>query len=247
MRASTVVYFGLVIAFAGLIFVVKPIRSLRIPTRLRGLAMAGAGLAVAGMGLMLPASESRINAVETRLDEFAPVWQFREFHTIRIAAPPARVYEAIKQVRPDDIFLLDTLTWIRRGGRPMPQSILDAGGRGESMISVALQGGFVSLADDFPKELVVGTVVAAPPGTRGTLTPQVFQQALPPGFALATMNFVVTPDGPSASLVSTETRVFANNPSARRRFAAYWRLIYPGSAIIRRSWLRAIERRATSA
>jgi hypothetical protein len=112
---------------------------------------------------------------------------------------------------------------------------------------VALQGGFVSLADDFPKELVVGTVVAAPPGTRGTLTPQVFQQALPPGFALATMNFVVTPDGPSASLVSTETRVFANNPSARRRFAAYWRLIYPGSAIIRRSWLRAIERRATSA
>ena len=32
--------------------------------------------------------------------------------------------------------------------------------------------------------------------------------------------------------------------AARRRFAAYWRVIYPGSAIIRRMWLRAIERRA---
>jgi len=42
------------------------------------------------------------------------------------------------------------------------------------------------------------------------------------------------------------TRVFASGPAARRRFAAYWRVIYPGSALIRRMWLRAIERRATS-
>jgi hypothetical protein len=40
--------------------------------------------------------------------------------------------------------------------------------------------------------------------------------------------------------------VFASSPSARRRFAAYWRVIYPGSAIIRRMWLRAIEHRATT-
>src|SRR2546422_7921597 len=81
MRASAVVYFGLVIAFAGLMFVVRPIRRLGVPTRLRGLAMAGAGLAVTAIGLALPASESRVSRVETRLDEFAPVWQFSEFHT----------------------------------------------------------------------------------------------------------------------------------------------------------------------
>jgi hypothetical protein len=60
------------------------------------------------------------------------------------------------------------------------------------------------------------------------------------------MNFLVTPDGQDGSFVSTETRVFANNAAARRRFAAYWRLIYPGSAMIRRMWLRAIVRRALS-
>ena len=43
---------------------------------------------------------------------------------------------------------------------------------------------------------------------------------------------------------STETRVFATDDSARRRFAAFWRVIYPGSALIRRMWLRAIQRRA---
>ena len=201
-------------------------------------------MGVAGIGLALPAPESRIGRVETRLDAFAPAWQFREVHVLAIAAPPARVYEAVTRVRADEIFLFRTLTWIRRGGRPLPESILNAGSR-ESLIDVATRSGFVRLADDAPRELVIGTVVMAPRGTRGALTPQVFRLDVPPGFALATMNFAVRPDGKGGSVVSTETRVFASSPAARRRFAAYWRLIYPGSAIIRRAWLSAIRRRAT--
>jgi hypothetical protein len=52
------------------------------------------------------------------------------------------------------------------------------------------------------------------------------------------------------SRLVTQTRVAASDASAERRFAAYWRLIYPGSAFIRRMWLprdpgsrRAHERR----
>jgi hypothetical protein len=243
MWASATVYSGAIIAAAGLGLAVKPIRRLGVTTRWRGLAVAAAGAVLAGIGLFLPAPESRVGRVETRLDEYAPAWQFREVHAIRIAAPPAQVFEAIRRVRADEILLFRTLTWIRRGGRQLPPSILNAGSR-ESLIDVATANGFVQLAEDVPRELVIGTVVMAPPGTRGALTPEVFQKPLPPGFALATMNFVVTADGPNNSRVSTETRVFANSPSARRRFAAYWRVIYPGSAIIRRMWLRAIQRRA---
>ena len=245
MWGSAAVYSGVIIATAGLGLVIKPIRRLHVTTRARGLVVAAAGLLLAGVSLFLPVSESRVARVEKRLDEFAPVWQFREIHTIRASAPPARVFDAIKRVRADEILLFRTLTWIRRGGRQLPPSILNAGDR-ESLIDVATQSGFVRLAEDVPRELVIGTVVMAPSGTRGTLTPEVFQKTLPPGFALATMNFLVTPDGPSGSWVSTETRVFANSSSARRRFAAYWRIIYPGSAIIRRMWLRAIRRRAAS-
>jgi hypothetical protein len=244
MIESAIVYSGLVLAVVGLVLVVKPIPMLRVATRPRGLAVAVAGVVLAVVGLTLPVSESRVARVETRLDDFAPVWQFRELHTIRVAASPSRVFEAIKRVRADEVLLFRTLTWIRRGGQPLPPGILNAGER-ESLIDVAIQGGFVLLADDIPRELVIGTVVMAPPGPHGTLTPQVFQKDLAPGFALATMNFLVAADGPGRSSVSTETRVFANSPSARRRFAAYWRVIYPGSAIIRRMWLRAIERRAT--
>jgi hypothetical protein len=246
MLGSAVVYLGLTIAFVGLIGVAKPIRWLRIPTRPRAMALAAAGVVAAGIGLTLPAPESRTSRVETRLDEFAPAWQFSERHTIRIAASPARVFEAIKRTRADEIFLFRTLIWIRGGGKPPPETILTATKRFESLIDVATHTTFVSLADDAPRELVVGTVVGWPPGTRRPITSQLFQKPLPPGFTLATMNFVVTPDGGNGSVVSTETRVFANSAPARRRFAVYWRVIYPGSAIIRRMWLRAIQRRATS-
>jgi hypothetical protein len=248
MFGSAIVYAGFVLAAGGLVLAVRPVRRLGVATRSRGCAVAGTGVLLAAIGLFLPVSESRTVSPATRLDEFAPVWQFHERHSIRVAAPPARVFDAIRRVRADEIRLYRTLTWIRRGGRPLPASILNAGSR-DPLIDVAIQGGFVRLVDDEPRELVLGTVIVAPPGRRGTLTPQVFQKEteLPPGFVLATINFVVEADGPGRSRVSTETRVFANSPSARRWFAAYWRVIYPGSALIRLMWLRAIERRATEA
>jgi hypothetical protein len=244
MLGSAIVYLGLVATLTGFALAVKPVRRLRVPTRRRALGVAGAGVLVAVIGLALPASESRAGRAGTRLDEFVPVWQFREFHTIDVAAPPERVFDAIKRVRPDEILLFRTLIAIRTGGQPPPHSVRDAIGRYKSLRDIATHSTFVVLADDPPRELVDGTVVGAPPGPREPLTPQIFRKPLPPGFALAAMNFIVSPDGSGGSLVSTETRVFANSPSARRRFAVYWRIIYPGSALIRRMWLRAIRHRA---
>ncbi|MEP6550176.1 MAG: hypothetical protein ABJB95_03285 [Gemmatimonadales bacterium] len=226
MFGSTLVYSGLVIAAAGVIFVIKPVERLHVTSRSQGLAIVGMGLLLAGIGFMAPASEKRVDKVEKRLDEFVPVWQFSERHTIEIDAPPERVFDAIKRVRGDEISFFQTLTWIRRGGRSVPESILNAGSR-ESLIDVAVKSGFVRLAEDPPRELVIGI----------PLTPQVF----------GALDFVVTPAGLNSSSVSTETRVFASSPAAQRRFAIYWRTIYPGSALIRRMWLRAVRRRATTA
>jgi hypothetical protein len=244
MFGSAVVYSGFVITAAGLMLLIKPVERLHVSSRSEALAIAGVGVLLVGIGLTLPARESRVTRADKRLDEFMPVWQFRERHTIRIDAPPARVFEAIRNVRASEISLFNALTWIRRGGRPLPESILNAGDSAP-LLDVATRSGFVYLADDAPKEVVIGTAVIAPSGTRSPLTQETFKTALPPGFALAAMNFAVAPDGPNGSLVSTETRVFANSPSTRVRFARYWRIIYPGSALIRRMWLRAVERRAT--
>ena len=68
-----------------------------------------------------------------------------------------------------------------------------------------------------------------------------------PGWAKAVMNFsVAAVDGGRTRLV-TETRIAATDTGARWRFGAYWTIVHPGSALIRRMWLRAVKARAERA
>lgn len=210
-----------------------------------GLILAVAGVLLVIVGFALPARETQVANATTQLDAFMPRWQFSEHHEAHVDAPPERVYEAIRGVRADEIALFRLLTWIRRGGRKSPEGILNPG-TDKPLLDVAMSSGFIELAEDAPRELVIGTVVVAPRRTRHTraeLTPAVFRTTLPSGFAIAAMNFRITPDG-NRSRVSTETRVYANDATSRRKFKRYWRVIYPGSALIRVMWLRAIIRRA---
>ncbi len=246
MYESRLVYIGLLLVFTGIVLILLPARFRSIQTRPRGAMTFAAGLLIVIGGLALPAREKRVEEAVTHLDELMPRWQFSEHHTTQIAASPERVYQAIREVRADEIALFHVLTWIRRGGRNAPESILNAGSS-RPLLDVATNSGFIYLADDPLHELVIGTVVVAPRSTSGphrTVTPDVFRRQLPPGFAIAAMNFLVRPNGRGGSFVSTDTRVYANDDSSRRRFAMYWRVIYPGSSLIRVMWLRAIKKRA---
>jgi hypothetical protein len=238
-------YLGLAIAFIGLLATIHPIRKLRLTSRLRGALLLLTGVIVVAIALSLPARDVHVAESRTRLDEFAPDYQFNEVHAIRIAAAPEQVYQAMRAVTAGEISLFQLLTWLRRFGRPGPESILNAPDR-MPLLDVATRTGFLLLADDMPREVVLGTVVLAPPmwRRRDAATPAAFKSLIQPGFAKAAMNFRIEPDGAGASILSTETRVFATDATSRRRFARYWRIIYPGSAIIRRSWLKAIRRRA---
>jgi hypothetical protein len=97
-----------------------------IATRSHGVILVGAGVLVVAIGLPLPAHEERVAAPGTHLDEFVPAWQFNEVDRIRVKAPRQKVYEALKEVRAGEIRLFRTRTWIRRFGRPGPESILNA-------------------------------------------------------------------------------------------------------------------------
>jgi hypothetical protein len=238
MLGSAGFYIGVLITVIGLGLMIRPIPRLGIRTRARAAVVTATGV-LAGAGVLyLPAIETRAASPSTRLDEVAPAWQFREFHDRRIAAPPAEVYAALRRVRADDILWFQTLTWIRRGGREVPPSILNAG-TDRPILDVALSSGFVLLFDDSPREIVIGTVVDAPPGAARIRRAEIIRNP-PPGYSVGTMNFRLVPDGTGTRL-STETRVFSNGRETTRRFARYWRVIYPGSAVIRRMWLRAIE------
>jgi len=211
--ASLVFWGALVLALAGIVVLVRK----RRPWILL------AALALMIVALLWPAPLRQASSSASHLDRIMPRWQFDEHHEIHVDAPPERVWAAIRAVTADDIRFFRTLTFIRRFGRPLPPGILSA--NKEPILDLATRTAFRWLANDPPRELVVGVRIA----------PQ----------TVATMNFLVTPDG-GGSNVSTETRFYAATAPAARSFAVYWRVIRPGSDIIRRSWLRAIKRRAES-
>jgi len=242
MAGVIVVYLGLACAFAGVILMVRPVAPVR--TRRWAAAVATAGVTLAVIGAALPAREHRVIAARTRLDVFMPAYQFHEVHSIQVrAASRDQIYRAVRSVTADEIFLFRALTWLRRFGRRGPESILTAPERAP-ILDVATKTTFLLLAEEPGREIVVGTLVLAPPGWRPPArpTPEGFKALHAPGFALAAMNFRVEDTG----LVTTETRIVATDAAARRRFAVYWRLIYPGSTLLRFTWLRAIARRAPS-
>ena len=166
-------------------------------------------------------------------------------HSTCVQASTERVYRGVKLVTADDIFLFRALTWIRRFGRSGPKSILNPP-RHQPILDVAMETSFLLLADQPNHEIVVGTVVIAPRGWKLAEhhTPEEFKVLQHAGFALAAMNFLIQDAGTGTCVLSTETRVYATDAKVRWRFGAYWCLIYPGSSLIRRMWLRAIARRA---
>jgi hypothetical protein len=245
MLAVGLVYAGFLVLFLGFIAVIKPLSFLKIKTRKQGGLVLASGFLLLVVGTALPAAETRVASPQTRLDEFVPVYQFHEVHSIRIEASTERVYRAIKEVTADEIALFRTLTWIRRLGRPRAESILNAPEK-QPILDVATRTSFLLLADEPEREIVLGTLVVAPAGWRpkGQATPEDFKALHASGFALAAMNFRLEDTGPDACLLTTETRVYATDAGSRRKFARYWRIIYPGSALLRRMWLRAIRERS---
>jgi hypothetical protein len=215
------------IALAFFLWGAAALRGARRRGRRRPTELGLLGLAMIAIAIVWPATEQRTLTRVTDLDRVMPVWQFNERHATHVNATPERIFTAIHQVTAREILFFRMLTAIRRLGRPLPPGIMNAP-KDESLLDLATRTSFRYLANDPPRELVVATIIVLP------------RQVV------ATMNFLVTPDKNGATL-STETRVLATNDSAKRAFKIYWRLIRPGSDIIRRMWLRAIKRRAESA
>jgi hypothetical protein len=233
---------SLALLLLGFVSLIRPLRVLRIRTRRTAAVLAAAGLALFAVGLFLPVSPPHLRGPRMALDDILPDYQFGETHEVRIQASPERVLTAVKAVTAHEIRFFRLLTWLRAPHfGEAPQSILNPAAD-RPILEVALQSGFVVLHEEAGREIVLGTVVCC--GLRHTFRDAFEFRALQGSLARAAMNFHVTDEGGGVSRLVTQTRVAASDAPAERRFAAYWRVIYPGSAFIRRMWLRAIKARA---
>jgi hypothetical protein len=246
---STAFYSAALVALAGAFGVIWPLHWIHRKSRLRALVTVVGGLVVVLVIAVITPSPQSSAGARSGIDEFMPAFHFREHHTIVVSAPPDRVYAAIKSVSADEIALFNLLTGIRRFGRPGPEGILNAPAK-QPILDVATRTGFVLLLDRAPSDIVIGAVVVAPLGTRAPgrdLTVPDFIALTQPGFGKATMNFRTEDLGNGTTRVETETRVLLTDTVALKRFTPYWRTIFPGSSIMRATWLRAIKTRAEKA
>jgi hypothetical protein len=180
------------------------------------------------------------------LDEFVPEHDFGEVHSTRLSAPPERALEEIKLANLDEMPLVRWLFAVRSiparlgGKRGLPSE------KAKPLYRQMLDFGFILLAEEPGRELVFGGI-GQMFKMSGGLTP-VFRDAdefaafMEPGYAKVAMNFSAGRVDGSTEL-RTETRVLATDAASRRRFGRYWRLIRPGSALVRQSWLGAAKRR----
>jgi len=244
---SFLAYTGLGAFVAGVASLVRPLRFLGIRRRRQGAVVAAIGAGGALLALFWPPSTERRQLPTLLLDRFLPSFQFSERHERSVRATPDRIFEAIRSVTADDIALFRTLTAIRNPGSLLgkqPEGILNPSHG--PVLEAARLSGFVQLAEDRGRELVIGTYVVRPlQGVRPS--PESFAALTLPGYAKAAMNFRVEPGPDGVCRLTTETRVFATDGWTALRFAPYWRVIYPGSSLLRRSWLAAIARRAEAA
>ena len=129
------------------------------------------------------------------------------------------------------------LAAVRRGRRPAP-----TGATGQRSVGAVA---FTVIAEIPGEEFVLGIMGRfwTPRGGVVVAAADRFRHGPPAGLAQAVWNFRVTPNGAGTEL-STETRVRCGDEATRRQFGRYWRIIRPGSGLLRRSLLRHIRSRA---
>ncbi len=171
------------------------------------------------------------------LDDLIPAPDWSERHSRAIAAPPPVVLAAAREVTVSEMRLAAVLLAVRGFGRPPPIAFttlleqriggtwLESGERGDVWAGV----------------LRPWRNQAHPIADRDALL--AFDE---PGWVKVAMDMTVTAQG-AGTLLSTETRIAATSDDARRTFGRYWRVVRPGSGLVRHSLLRAVERRALTA
>jgi hypothetical protein len=237
LLGTVLLYLSLIGMAVGVVSLLNPLRFLGIRTRRAGLRVLGLGFVGFLAGVLLPVKATRIEIARSRLDALVPAYQFGEFHSIEIAASKNRVDSAIRTVCPEEVRYFKTLTTLR--------GISSLAAEHRPMLASFTSGWFRTLADDPGREIVFGRAHGGSPAH--ILTPDEFGRLESAPMLKIAMNFHIRELDASHCTLTTETRVYAAGGHILRGFATYWRLIYPGSSLIRHEWLRAIKLRAETA
>lgn len=165
------------------------------------------------------------------IDEFLPVWDEREKHSIKINAP----VEAVWRERRIDLrkTCLTRFLFKLRGLRAKDEITLDE----------LSKTGFVLLGVEPQKEISFGLTGKfwTPSGGLIRVGREDFIRFNKSDYAKAVWNFSLSETQDGATRLQTETRIFCTDGASLLKFKIYWLLIGAFSGLIRREMLSAIK------
>lgn len=241
---STLAYTGIVLAVCGLANLALPFRFLGITKRAIGAVVFAGGVGLAMIALLWPAPMVRVEHRRSLLDDAIPEYQFFERHSARVHARPEQVMQAARESTFDDMRSLATLLKIRRAALRIHQT--GDSFRGKRILDAFSESGYRSAGNEHEIVMFGGANLRAqrPLEVRSL---QEFADYREQGAIKMAFNVRAEDAGDGWCTVTTETRVLALDDNTRRGMGRYWRLIVPGSGLLRRQWLDAIRKRAESA
>ncbi|HEY3440232.1 MAG TPA: hypothetical protein VGK29_05755 [Paludibaculum sp.] len=240
---STLAYTGIALSLFGLANLALPFRILGIRKRAAGALILAGGVGLAIAALLWPAPMFRVAQSGTVLDDSMPEYQFFERHSARIHARPEQVMQAIRESTFGDMKSLATLLKIR--GAALRTHTTGDPFQNKRILDAFSASGYLSGGSDH--EIVMFGVVNVREQRRPEVrTLKECADYREEGGLKMAFNFNVEDVGGGWSTISTVTRVLALDDSTRRGMGRYWRLIVPGSGLLRLQWLEGIKRRAES-
>ena len=183
------------------------------------------------------------------LDRYLPHYDVTETHAVVVDADTDLTWQAVRRSDLSRSAVIRVLLELRSlpnrlqgflKGRPSEPS------RPPLTLDDMERAGFLLLGESPGHEIVFGTVVQPWKAvTDDEPAPQVeagrFAAFDTPGYVKVAFNIRVEPYGSGRALITTETRTAATDPASLRRFARYWMLVGPFSALIRRLTLRIVK------
>jgi hypothetical protein len=240
---STLTYSGIVLALCGLANLIFPFRFLGVRKRVVGALILAGGAGLALGALLWPASITRVTQSRTRLDDILPEYQFSERHSAQVHARREQAMQAIRQSTFADMKSLVTLLKIRAVVVRAPfQGIDDLADK--RILDAFVRSGYFQ--DSTEDEIAIFWAWNA----RANRRPDVHNLKelaayREQGAVKMAIGFHVEETGDGWCTIRTETRV-AVLDDVSRGMARYWRLIVPGSGLLRLQWLEGIKKRAES-
>ena len=195
-------------------------------------------------GSILAGLDEPCRATSYRLDEIMPEYQFSERHSARIHAQPEQAMQALREATFGDMRSLITLLKIR--GAVLRHPVRGFGDlQNKRILDAFLESGYLSGGSEH--EIVIFGF-----GMRGRIAAptcilcrswQITGNRVRSRWVLASWWNRLEKGGLQKS---TRRRVCWRPGDTSRGMARYWRLIVPGSGLLRLQWLEGIRKRAES-